>query len=154
MAEEKLAREDDDQEIIIEQEVDDSSDEPEARQAVESDDDESGDGELESYSKGVQKRIARLTEKYRKEERDRQEAVRVAQHLLAEKQQLEGRLKQLDSGYLSQYGARLEAQIAAARRSYKEAYEAGDADRMIEAQEALARAASDQERSFSGPARA
>lgn len=154
MAEEKLAREDDDQEIVIEQEVDDSSDEPEARQAVESDDDESGDNELESYSKGVQKRIARLTEKYRKEERDRQEAVRVAQHLLAEKQQLEGRLKQLDSGYLSQYGARLEAQIAAARRSYKEAYEAGDADRMIEAQEALARAASDQERYNLAKARA
>lgn len=154
MAEEKLAREDDDQEIVIEQEgEEDSSEETEAKQAVE-DDGESGDGELESYSKGVQKRIARLTEKYRKEERDRQEAVRVAQHLLAEKQQLEGRLRQLDSGYLNEYGARLEAQIAAARRTYKEAYEAGDADKMIEAQEALARATSDQERYNLAKARA
>jgi hypothetical protein len=147
MAEEaKAAVEDDDQEIIIEQEGEDSSDDTEARLEPSSDDDESGDGELESYSKGVQKRISRLTEKYRKEERDRQEAVRVAQQLLVEKQQLESRLKQLDSGYLNEYGARIEAQIDSARRAYKDAYEAGDSDKMIEAQEALSRATTDQER--------
>ena len=144
----KKAVEDEDQEIVIEEVSDESGAEAEEKSSVqaEADDSESGDGELESYSKGVQKRISRLTEKYRKEERDRAEAVRVAQQLLQEKQQLEGRLKQLDSGYLNQYGARVEAQVAAARRSYKEAYEAGDSDRMIEAQEALARATSDKER--------
>ena len=94
----------------------------------------------------MQKRISRLTEKYRKEERDRQEAVRLAQQLLQEKQQLEGRLKQLDSGYLNEYGARIEAQVTAARRAYKDAYEAGDTDKMIEAQEALARATTDKQR--------
>ena len=127
--------------VIIEQE----GDEPEEKAAVE-EPDEGSDGELESYSKGVQKRIARLTEKYRKEERDRQEAVRIAQHLLQEKQQLEGRLKQLDSGYLNEYGARIEAQIATARRAYKDAYDSGDTDKMIEAQEALARATTDKQR--------
>jgi len=129
-----------DDEIIIE-EVGDEADQQEVTEG--SGDDES---ELDSYSKGVQKRIARLTEKYRKEERDREEAVRVAQQLLHEKQQLEGRLKQLDSGYLNEYGARIEAQITAARRAYKDAYEAGDTDRMIEAQEALARATTDKDR--------
>ena len=146
----KKAVEDEDQEIVIEEvseEADaDTESEEQSAAPADADDAESGDGELESYSKGVQKRISRLTEKYRKEERDRQEAVRVAQQLLQEKQQLEGRLKQLDSGYLSEYGARVEAQVAAARRSYKEAYEAGDTDRMIEAQESLARASSDKER--------
>ena len=96
--------EDDDQEIIIEQEEEVSDDvEETASSAPET---EPGDNaeELESYSKGVQKRISRLTEKFRKEERDRQEAVRVAQQLLQEKQNLEGRLKQLDSGYLNEYG--------------------------------------------------
>jgi hypothetical protein len=107
---------------------------------------EDDDSELEQYSKGVQKRISRLTEKFRKEERDREEAVRIAQQLLQEKQQLEGRLKQLDSGYLNEYGARIEAQITSARRAYKDAYEAGDTDRMIEAQEALARATTDKDR--------
>lgn len=137
-------RQDDDleHEIIIEQEGDDG---PEERVAV-TDADDSGEGELENYSKGVQKRISRLTEKFRKEERDRQEAVRIAQHLLQEKQQLEGRLKQLDSGYLNEYGARIEAQVTAARRAYKDAYEAGDTDKMIEAQEALARSTTDKQR--------
>ena len=136
-------RQDDDleDEIIIEQEDDES----ETKVATEEPED-SGEGELESYSKGVQKRISRLTEKYRKEERDRQEAVRLAQQLLQEKQQLEGRLKQLDSGYLNEYGARIEAQISTARRAYKDAYEAGDTDKMIEAQEALARASTDKQR--------
>jgi hypothetical protein len=138
-------RQDDDleDEIIIEQE-DDAS---ETKVATEEPEDSGeGEGELESYSKGVQKRISRLTEKYRKEERDRQEAVRFAQQLLQEKQQLEGRLKQLDSGYLNEYGARIEAQISTARRAYKDAYEAGDTDKMIEAQEALARASTDKQR--------
>ena len=140
-------RQDDDieDEIIIEQEDDESESEPEEK-ISKAEADDSDEGELESYSKGVQKRISRLTEKYRKEERDRQEAVRLAQQLLQEKQQLEGRLKQLDSGYLNEYGARIEAQVSAARRAYKDAYEAGDTDKMIEAQEALARATTDKQR--------
>jgi hypothetical protein len=138
-------RQDDDleDEIIIEQEGDDEG--PEERVAT-TEADGSAEGELENYSKGVQKRISRLTEKFRKEERDRQEAVRIAQHLLQEKQQLESRLKQLDSGYLNEYGARIEAQITAARRAYKDAYESGDTDKMIEAQEVLARATTDKQR--------
>ena len=130
------------QEIIIEQEGGGEDED----QKVSVDSGEGDESELETYSKGVQKRISRLTEKFRKEERDREEAVRFSQQLLQEKQQLEGRLKQLDSGYLNEYGARIEAQITSARRNYKDAYEAGDTDRMIEAQEALARASSDKER--------
>jgi hypothetical protein len=139
-------RQDDlEEEIIIEQEVDEDEGSVGEKAAV-SESEEGSEGELETYSKGVQKRISRLTEKYRKEERDRQEAVRFAQQLLQEKQQLEGRLKQLDSGYLSEYGARIEAQIGAARRAYKDAYDSGDTDKMIEAQEALARATTDKQR--------
>jgi hypothetical protein len=54
-------RQDDDleDEIIIEQE----DDEPETKVATEEPED-SGEGELESYSKGVQKRISRLTENF------------------------------------------------------------------------------------------
>ncbi len=141
----KKAIEDDDQEIIIEEEVEESGEDEPTTDEVKASEGDNSD-ELETYSKGVQKRISRLTEKYRKEERDRQEAVRVAQQLLQEKQQLEGRLKQLDSGYLNEYGARIEAQVTSARRNYKDAYDAGDTDKMIEAQEALARATSDKDR--------
>jgi hypothetical protein len=124
--------------------------EPETAQAGdpprEEDSGESKETELENYSKNVQTRIKKLTEKYRKEERDRQEAVRVAQQLLEENQKLKGRVTQLDSGYLDQYGARAEAQVASARQAYRDAYEAGDADKVVAAQEALSRAVADQDR--------
>jgi len=129
-----------DEELIIE-EIGTSDEQTSQQEAPASEDDE-----LESYSKNVQKRISRLTEKMRKEERDRQEAERLASQLLAQNRDLQSRLQQLDSGYLTEYGARIEAQISSARRAYKEAHEAGDADRMIEAQEALARAVADKGR--------
>lgn len=130
-------------EIVIEEIEEDQQEEQKA--SVESDEGE-GEDELENYSKGVQKRIGRLTEKYRKEQRDREEAVRVAQTLLQQKTEMEQRLKQLDSGYLNEYGARIDAQIISARRAYKDAYDNGDTDKMIEAQEALARATNDKSR--------
>jgi hypothetical protein len=136
-------RDDLEQDIEIDAEELDSGPEPESRAPAAAEDD---DAELESYSKNVQSRIKKLTEKYRKEERDRQEAVRIAQQLMDENQKLKGRVTQLDSGYLGEYGARVEAQVAAARRAYKEAYESGDADRVLDAQEGLSRAIADQDR--------
>jgi len=102
--------------------------------------------ELEQYSASVQKRISNLTKKYREEERQREEAARFAQQVYQENQQLKQRMQQLDSGYLTEYGQRVETQIAAAKRQYKEAYEAGDTDAMIAAQEILATATADKQR--------
>ena len=110
--------------------------------------------ELGEYSKNVQSRIKRLTEKYRKEERDREEAVRLSQQLLEENKKLKGRMQQLDSGYLSEYGTRLQTQTEAAKRAYKEAYEAGDPDRMSEAQMAMSNLAVEQQRYNNAKARA
>lgn len=113
-----------------------------------------GDDELASYSKGVQSRIKKLTERYRQEERDRQEAVRLSQTLLEENQKLKQRVQALDTGYLSEYGARLQSQQEAAKRAYKEAYESGDADRLVEAQELLSQIAIEQQRYGVAKARA
>jgi hypothetical protein len=107
---------------------------------------ETTEDELETYSSKVQNRIKKLTEKYRKEERDREEAVRMAQQLLGENQQLKSRMQNLDKGYLSEYGTRLDSETTNAKRLYKEAYEAGDADKMMEAQEAMSRMSIEQER--------
>lgn len=107
---------------------------------------ESGEDELSDYSANVQKRIKNLTQKYREAERQQEEATRLAQQLLQENQNLKGRMQKLDSGYLTEYGARIESQIGVARRAYKEAYESGDTDAMIEAQEALARATNEKDR--------
>ena len=108
----------------------------EQRVSVRSDDDE-----LDNYSNKVQARIKKLTEKYRKEERDREEATRLAEQLLAENQQLKGQVQNLDKGFVAEYGNRLESQEAAVKQAWKQAYETGDADAIVNAQEALARIA-------------
>ncbi len=125
---------------------DDSQEFSETADASPAQEETTQESELDDYSKKVQNRIKKLTEKYRNEERDRQEAVRIAQQLREENQQLKGRVSQLDSGYLDQYGARVEAQVTAARQMFKDAHESGDPDRIVEAQEALSRAVSDQDR--------
>lgn len=72
----------DDEDTGVEVEIE--STEPEKEEAaarVQVENESGGDDELENYSSKVQNRIKKLTEKYRKEERDREEAVRMAQQL-------------------------------------------------------------------------
>lgn len=128
------------QEIILETE--EPSEEPVAEEAPQEEPAKaSEEGELESYSKGVQNRIKKLTERYRQEERDKAEAVRLSQQLLEENKRLKTRVQSLDSGYLNEYGNRLESQTLAAKQMYKEAHEAGDPDKMLEAQELISKIA-------------
>ena len=142
-------------EIIIETE--DSGESQTSPQQASGDDDD----ELSSYSTKVQARISRITEKYRKEQRDREEATRIAQKLLEENNQLKSRVQALDTGYLTAYGARLEHQEHLVKGAYRVAYESGDSDAMLAAQEDLAkivlekqRYATAKQRSEAAPARA
>ena len=114
----------------------------------------SSEEELESYSKGVQNRIKKLTEKYRHEQRDKEEAVRLSQQLKKENEELAKRVKALDTGYLSEYGTRLETQTEAAKRMLKEAYDAGDSDKLADAQQLLSNIAVEQNRYNTAKARA
>jgi hypothetical protein len=125
------------QDIIVETEEDSSenSNSSRVKTAPEAGDDE----ELSSYSKGVQQRISKLTERYRKEQRDREEATRLSQTLLSENQQLKARVQALDTGYISEYGARLQTQEAAVKNAYRAAHETGDTEAMLAAQEDLAK---------------
>ena len=107
---------------------------------------ESSDDELDSYSRGVQKRIKKLTEKYRYAERDKEEAARLAETLKSENDQLKQRLTNLDHGYISEYGTRIESQVAMAKQAYKDAHDRGDVDAMFEAQQALSKISIEQER--------
>jgi len=106
----------------------------------------SDESELDSYSKGVQSRIKKLTEKYRQEERDKAEAVRLSQQLIEENKKLKTRVKSLDTGYLNEYSNRLESQSITAKQMYKEAYEAGDSDKIVEAQELISKIAVEKQR--------
>jgi pyruvate/2-oxoglutarate dehydrogenase complex dihydrolipoamide acyltransferase (E2) component len=70
----------------------------------------------------------------------------MGRQLLGENQQLKNRMQNLDKGYLTEYGTRLDSEVINAKRLYKEAYEAGDADKMMEAQEAMSKMSIEQER--------
>lgn len=140
---------DDSKEIIVETEAPASEGIAENISAKESDDDE-----LSDYGQKVKARISRLTEKWRKEQRDREEATRLAQKLLEENQQLRGRVQTLDNGYLNEYGARLETQEISVKNAYRAAYEAGDTDAMIQAQEDLARIVMEKQRYATAKSRA
>jgi len=102
--------------------------------------------ELESYSQKVQGRIKKLTEKYRKEERDREEAVTMAQRLLDENTKLKTQVKNLDKGYVNSEEGRIKSQVAAVKQQYREAYDNGDSDAMFAAQEQLSQMTLMQER--------
>ena len=97
--------------------------------------------EIDEYGAKVQARIKKLTEKYRKEERDREEAVRMAEKLLEENKTLKSQVKNLDKGYVSSEELVLETEIDSLKRQYKEAYDTGDTDAMFAAQEALSKVA-------------
>ena len=139
MAEEK--QEVEEQEVVLDEQQEGAKSEDKAEVAA-----AEGDDELENYGEKVQKRIKKLTERYRNEQRDREEAVRMAQKLLDENNKLKGRVQQLDNGYLNEYGNRLSTQEEAAKRAYKQAYEAGDSDAMLAAQEQIAQIAVDKQR--------
>lgn len=128
-------------EIVVETTVS-PSDGSERVTARKSDDDD----ELSSYSQKVQGRISRITEKYRKEQRDREEATRVAERLLQENQQLKSRVQALDQGYMTEYGARLNTQEEIVKAAYRLAYESGDSDAMLAAQEDLSKMALEKQR--------
>jgi hypothetical protein len=141
-------------EVIVETEEETQAEAQESPVKVEEPAQESEESELDSYSKGVQSRIKKLTEKYRQEERDKSEAVRLSQQLIEENKKLKSRVQSLDSGYLNEYGNRLESQTVSAKQLYKEAHESGDTDKMLEAQELISKIAVEKQRYASAKTKA
>jgi hypothetical protein len=82
----------------------------------------------------------------KEQERDKAEAVRLSQQLMEENKKLKTRVQSLDTGYLNEYGNRLESQSLSAKQMYKEAHESGDADKMLEAQELISKIAVEKQR--------
>jgi len=122
-----------------------TEDKPDSGQ-VEQKADEPDDKELQDVGKRAQDRIKKLTTKYKNEERAKQEAERKAQEAALENEKLKERLNNLDQGYISEYGTRLDAQLDQAKKNYREAHEAGDVDKMFDAQQALSKISIEQER--------
>ena len=107
---------------------------------------EKKEDEVTEYSKKVQIRINQITDRYRKEQRDKEEAVRLAQTLKDQNEKLQTQISNLDKGYISEYGTRIESQLASASDALKKAYEVNDTDAIVKAQQAIAKATIEQER--------
>ena len=114
---------------------------------------EEQEDELEDYSKNVQKRIKQLTDKYRKEERDKQEALRLSSELMEENKKIKDRLKLLDRGYVQEYGNRLDIEMNTAKIEYKNAADSGDSDGMLDASQKLTRLTTELDRHKQAKAR-
>ena len=109
-------------------------------------DSEDQDSELENYSDNVQKRINQLTAKRKQALEESEAAYAYANQMKSQNDELRKRLEDLDKGYISEYGSRVETQEAAAKRILKEAYDAGDTEKIADANAALAQLAVEKER--------
>jgi len=103
--------------------------------------------DLEQYSKEAKQRLLQMKklindERREKEQavREQQEAIRVAQSLVEETKKLRGRLTEGEKVYVSNAKEGAERQLELARIAYKEAYDSGDSDKVVDAQEKLTEA--------------
>jgi hypothetical protein len=99
--------------------------------------------EQEEYSKGVQKRIDKLTAKLREAERREQEATEFANNVKQENQTLKTKTQELDSNYILAEANRVTAETEKAKADLRKANEDGDIDKQTEAQQRLAALAAD-----------
>ena len=99
------------------------------------------ESEQEQYSKTVQKRINQLTKRVKETEREREEAVRYAQNVRNESEEVKSRLRALDQSYLSEYGGRISSEQTQAEAALKHAVETGDSQATVEAQRSLTKLA-------------
>ena len=90
--------------------------------------------ELEDYSEGVKKRIAKLTKKMREAERQREAAIDYARKIQVEKDSLAGRLTKLDTGYVSEMEKRIQSSVESAAAKLAQARIDGDLKAEIAAQ--------------------
>ena len=102
--------------------------------------------ELEAYSDNVQKRINQLTAKRKQAIEEAEAAFNFAQQQKNENDQLKQQLSQLNQGYTSEFSNRIESQNAQAKKLFKEAFDAGDSDKMAEANDLMSRLAIENER--------
>jgi len=99
------------------------------------------DEDLSEYSESVKKRISKLTNRFREEERQRKAALDYAESIKKQNEDLKARLDKLDNNYVGEFDTRVTAQAEAAKEAYKKALESGDADALYDAQQNISRIA-------------
>ena len=95
--------------------------------------------ELDEYSDGVKRRIAKLTKKMREAERQKDAAITYAKKVQEEQTFLKDRLTKLDTGFVSEMENRINSSLEAAQTKLRSAREAGDIESEVKAQKDIAR---------------
>ena len=93
--------------------------------------------ELDDYSEGVQKRIAKLTRKMREAERQKEEAIQYAQQIKTQADRMKNRYDELGGQYTSELEQKVTAGLDSAKAKLKQAIADGDVDGQIEAQRTI-----------------
>lgn len=100
--------------------------------------------ELEEYSDNVKTKLKQLKKVWNDERREKeaalkeqQEAIAYAKRILEENNALKGRLSRGEQTFINTYKSAAELELDAAKRAYKEAYDMGDPDKLVDAQERL-----------------
>jgi len=154
----EIKAEEDDLDIEI---VDDTPEEDRGRKPMETPPEDPTEEELASYSKRDRNRIREFTKGYHEERRakeaalrEKEEAIRITQAVLEENKRLKGSVQSSQNVLLEQAKKVVAQELQEAKRKYKEAYESGDADAIVDAQEELTAAKLKAERvnSFKPPA--
>ena len=109
-------------------------------------DDDDSEDQFAKAETATQKRIDRLTKKMREAERREQEAMRYAQAVQSESNNLKQRISSLDTNYVSEYTNRVNTQIQQAEANLARAIEMGDSKATVEAQRNLTALAIQQDR--------
>ena len=117
--------------------------------AVETEVETASSEEMNDYGQKVQTRIDKLTKKLREAERREQAAVQYAQGVQKEAQQQAARSNQIDTGYVTEFADRVEAQMTQAKNELKQAMDLGDVDKQVEAQAKISRLSIEEERAAS-----
>ena len=103
--------------------------------------------ELEEYSDKVKTRLKQMKKVWHDERREKEremrektEALSVAQRLIEENRKLKSTLSEGEQTLVGSFKQTAEFELEKARREYKDAYEAGDTDRVLDAQQKLSEA--------------
>lgn len=106
--------------------------------------DELEQDELEDYSEKVKIRLKQMKKVWHDERREKeralreqQEAISLAQKIMSENKRLKSQLSEGEKSYMDTAKGAAELEMEMAKRAYKEAYDSGDSDRLLEAQEKL-----------------
>ena len=122
----------------VEEKVEEKQETSDKEQETKTEEKKENKEELEQYSDGVQKRIAKLTKKWREAERQKEAALDFAKGVQAEHSELKTKYSKLEPNYVTALEHRVTAGLDAAKAKLANAREAGDINAEVDAQKQIA----------------